>query len=90
MNTNATVNDFLGKIKIYNAKSTFFDMSAPKYTVTVNWTQQGDNTSMGYNQTQLNVTADFDPESKMTVFGGVGMYDLGLWNISSIQFAEAA
>lgn len=36
---NATVNDFLGKIKIHNAKSTFFDMSSAKnYSVTVNWT----------------------------------------------------
>lgn len=87
---NATINDFLSKIKIHNAKSTFFDMSSAKnYTVTVNWTQQGVNQT-GYNQTVLDEPAYFDPASNMTIFGGVGMYDLGLWNISAILFKEKA
>lgn len=65
-------------------------MSSPKnYTVTVNWTQQGENQT-GYNQTVLDVPAYYDHAQNMAIFGGVGMYDLGLWNITAILFKEKA
>lgn len=87
---NATVNDFLGKIVIYNTNSSELEMVG-NYDLTVNYL---DTTKQPM---KLQKQAMFDAMTNRTIYQGwddepgeVDKYQLPLWEISWIEFTPAA